>query len=158
MSIGSPSQDHCNANRLTGPVLFDLGQELFHGAHALVLDGDDQVGGVRVKASANVSPTRNRATRVFSPAGCLGLARRVRRPDHRDHKQPFPGGIDPRDPQVGSDDPAVIDQLLEDSRNRVDRDGELLMPADWPTLLTIAVFMPITLPFEFSNGPPERPG
>ena len=33
-----------------------------------------------------------------------------------------------------------------------------LMPADWPTWLTIAVFIPITSPREFSSGPPELPG
>ena len=33
-----------------------------------------------------------------------------------------------------------------------------LIPADWPTWLTIAVFMPITSPLEFSKGPPELPG
>ena len=33
-----------------------------------------------------------------------------------------------------------------------------LMPADWPTWLTIAVFMPITCPLELSSGPPELPG
>ena len=33
-----------------------------------------------------------------------------------------------------------------------------LMPADWPTWLMIAVFMPITWPREFSSGPPELPG
>ena len=33
-----------------------------------------------------------------------------------------------------------------------------LIPADWPTWLMIAVFMPITSPREFSSGPPELPG
>ena len=33
-----------------------------------------------------------------------------------------------------------------------------LIPADWPTWLMIAVFMPITWPREFSSGPPELPG
>ena len=33
-----------------------------------------------------------------------------------------------------------------------------LIPADWPTWLMIAVFMPITWPRVFSSGPPELPG
>ena len=33
-----------------------------------------------------------------------------------------------------------------------------LTPADWPTELMIAVFMPITWPLAFSSGPPELPG
>ena len=33
-----------------------------------------------------------------------------------------------------------------------------LIPADWPTWLMIAVFMPITWPREFRSGPPELPG
>ena len=33
-----------------------------------------------------------------------------------------------------------------------------LIPADWPTWLMIAVFMPMTWPREFRSGPPEFPG
>ena len=33
-----------------------------------------------------------------------------------------------------------------------------LIPADCPTWLKIAVFMPITSPREFKSGPPELPG
>jgi hypothetical protein len=33
-----------------------------------------------------------------------------------------------------------------------------LIPADWPTWLMIAVFMPMTSPREFKSGPPELPG
>ena len=33
-----------------------------------------------------------------------------------------------------------------------------LIPADWPTWLMMAVFMPMTWPRVFSSGPPELPG
>ena len=33
-----------------------------------------------------------------------------------------------------------------------------LIPADCPTSLRIAVFMPMTSPREFKSGPPELPG
>ena len=61
--------DDGDADGLAGPVFLDFGQELFDGAHALVLDGDDQVGGVGVERPADDS--RGRAVRPCTRTGWM---------------------------------------------------------------------------------------
>ena len=50
MSTGWPSRTTVRRTVLAGPVFLDLGQKLLDGANPLVIDGDDQVGGLGVEA------------------------------------------------------------------------------------------------------------
>src|SRR4029077_7526021 len=90
----------CDADRFTGTVFLDLGQEFLDGAYSFVFDGDDQVGGVRVEGLAD-------------EAGQWLLDFHSDRLDTRplggprfhdfDDEQSFARGIDPGDSQVGPD-------------------------------------------------------
>ena len=113
MSIGWPSRTTVTRIDLAGPVLLDLGQQLLDGMHPLVVDGDDQVGGV------GIEERRMKPGRLLDPdldagwmPGLLGrsaLDQRARPAGPRRWR-------DAGDPQVGPDDPAVRDQRLEDPR------------------------------------------
>ena len=96
-------------------MFFDFGQKLFDGVDAFVLDGDDQVGGFVVEG-----PADDAGCELFG-AYANGLdASLLCGPsfDQSQHEQSLVGGKDAGDSQVGPDDPAVLDQLSEDSRDR----------------------------------------